>query len=107
MNSNSTQKRIAFGYNRCTVNKIELHTGQASTVKLIFQMYDEGSSLSRIADVLSSAGIPSPQNKPKWGRQALSNILSNVHYTGDSDYPQIIDNTQFIRVQQLKAAWPK
>ena len=44
MNPNSTQKRIAFGYNR-NYGKIVLTEGQAAAVKLIFMYYLEGKSL--------------------------------------------------------------
>ena len=42
MNSNSGQKRIAFGYNRNSKNEIVIHQGQAAAVKLIFFFFLEG-----------------------------------------------------------------
>ena len=47
MNPASAQKRIAFGYNR-DGNKIVINAGQAACVKLIFNYYAEGKSLSEI-----------------------------------------------------------
>lgn len=102
MNIQSEQKRISFGYNRGPVGQIEVHPGQEATVKLVFQMYEEGNSLAQIADILEGIKIPSPQNRPKWGRQALSNILSNAHYIGVDNYPIIIGEEQFQIVQQIK-----
>lgn len=103
MNTQSKQKRIAFGYNRGPVNQIEINEGQAATVKLIYGWYCEGKSLSKIADLLSDMCIPSPQNKQTWGRQALANILSNVHYTGEDNYPMIISVEQFKTAQEMKS----
>ena len=105
MNPSSNQKRIAFGYNRGPINQVILHSGQAAAVKLIFQLYSEGSSIAKIAEILESADIPSPQNKPKWGKQTISNILSNPHYLGDDIYPEIIEKGLFDEVQKRKAIW--
>lgn len=102
MNSNSNQKRIAFGYNRNPANRIELHSGQAAAVKLIYQSYADGMSIAAIAEMLESAGIPSPQNKPAWSKQTIANILSNPHYLGDADYPRIIEAELYDTVQALK-----
>ena len=85
MNPASAQKRIAFGYNR-DGNKIVINEGQAACVKLIFNYYAEGKSLSEIKSILEGMGLPSPQNKPTWGKQTLSNILSNPHYLGWREY---------------------
>ncbi len=102
MNTNSKQKRIAFGYNRNGRNEIALHEGQAATVKLIFQYYIEGCSISLIKQRLEGMGIPSPLNGKNWSKQTLANILSNPHYTGDATYPIIISEEQFLLAQKLK-----
>ncbi len=96
------KKRIAFGYNHNAANKIELHTGQAGAVKLIYQSYVDSMSIAAITEMLESASIPSPQNKPTWGKQTITNVLSNPHYLGDADYPKIIDSELFNMVQEIK-----
>ena len=101
MNPNSPQKRMAFGYNR-DYGKIVINEGQAAAVKLIFMYYLEGKSLKEIKDILEGMNIPSPQNRPTWGKQLLSNILSNVHYLGSAVYPPIITQEDFDRVQEIK-----
>ena len=102
MNPNSEQNRIAFGYNRGRRNQIELHPGQAAAVKLIYMMYAEGKSIAGIKEVLEDMWIPSPQNKPKWGKQTISNILSNAHYLGGEHYIQVIDQELYNQVQAIK-----
>ena len=62
--TDKTQKRIAFGYNRGPVNKIEINEAQAMTVKLLYEYYAEGLSIRAISDKLESHGIPSPYNNP-------------------------------------------
>lgn len=104
MNPNSDQKRIAFGYLRNARNEIELYEGQAATIKLIYMQYLQGFGLREIKELLEGIGVPSPYNHQKWGLQVLSNILSNPHYTGTDDYPQIITKEQFEKVQKIKAS---
>jgi hypothetical protein len=102
MNSQSEQNRIAFGYNRGPANQIELHPGQAAAVALIFKAYADGDSITQIASMLEAAEIPSPQNKAKWGKQTISNILSNAHYTGIVPYIPIIEQELYDKVQAIK-----
>jgi len=73
------QKRIAFGYNRNALNRIEINIPQAMTVKLIFELYADGES-----------------------RQSIAKILSYERYIGNTDYPQIIEKELFQRVQMVK-----
>ena len=47
--------------------------------------------------------ICSPRNKLVWGKQIISNILSNPVYVGTDDYPQIISKEDFDAVQKIKA----
>ena len=102
MNPNSRQKRIAFGYNR-DYGKIVLHEGQAAAVKLIFRYYLEGKSLGEIKDILEGMNVPSPYNRRTWGKQTISNLLSNPHYLGSEIYPALISQEQFDHVQGIKA----
>jgi Recombinase. len=65
------QKRIAFGYKRNALSRIEVNLPQAMTVKLIFELYADGKSLQSISTKLGVCNIPSPYNNPKWGKQAI------------------------------------
>lgn len=42
--------------------------------------------------MVKQIGIPSPINKPTWGRQIINNILENKKYLVDQDYTQIFEN---------------
>ena len=101
------QKRIAFGYNRGPGNKIEINDAQAMTVKLIYEYYSEELSIRAISEKLETHGIPSPYNNPKWGTQAIANILSYERYIGDDDYPAIINRDLFDRVQAIRLSRAK
>ncbi len=102
MNSNSKQKRISFGYNRGPANQIELHPTQALAVKLIYESYADRQSIASIIKMMENAEIPSPQNKSRWSKQTVANILSNPHYVGSTDYPQIIEQILYNSVQTQK-----
>lgn len=103
MNPESKQKRIAFGYERLGDNRIGIHEGQAAALRLIYSLYAEGKSLAKIKDILEGLRIPSPHNKQVWGKQAISNLLSNPHYLGSEEYPAIIASDLFETVQRIKA----
>lgn len=100
MNLKSEQKRIAFGYDRAANGEIIINEGQAATVRLIYSYYLDGKSLADIKIILESISIPSPQNKPRWGKQTLSNILSNYHYLGTENYPAIIFKLNLIKFKK-------
>ena len=101
------QKRIAFGYNRGPANQIEINEAQAVTVKFLYEYYTDGVGIRAIAEKLESHGIPSPYNNPKWGAQAIANILSYERYVGDADYPAIIDRDLYDRVQAIRQSRAK
>ncbi len=105
--SDKIQKRIAFGYNRGPANQIEINEAQAMTVKLLYEYYADGLRIRAIAEKLESHGIPSPYNNPKWGTQAIANILSYERYVGEVDYPAIIDRYLFDRVQVIRKSRTK
>nr|WP_281418708.1 recombinase family protein [Clostridium frigoris] len=72
------------------------------TVKLIYELYADGESMGSISARFESCSIPSPYNNPKWGKQAISKILSYERYIGDENYPKIIDEELINRVQRVR-----
>ncbi len=95
--------RISFGYTKNDMNEIVIYKEQKEVVKLIFELYSFDQSLAKISKHLEMYHIPSPSNKPLWGRQIINNILSNANYTGNSDYPQIINEELWNAVQNKKS----
>lgn len=55
---------------------------EANVVRLIYQMFADGYTISHICMVLNSQKIPSPKNK-EWGPSTVKNILNNEKYCGD------------------------
>lgn len=99
---NKIQKRVFFGYDRNALGEFIIWEEQAEVVRYVFATYACGHSLAFIADELQKIGIPSPANKPTWGRQIINNILQNYKYLGDEYYPRIVEDEIFEQVVQRK-----
>lgn len=102
MASNVTAQNIFYGY-KCGENSYETDEVQAAAVKFIFHLYLHNNSLSAILESLKDFKLKSPRNKSVWGKQTVSNILSNPVYVGTDIYPQIISKEDFDAVQEIKA----
>lgn len=75
-------KRKCYGYTINSDGKLEINPDEAKVVSWIFERYLAGDSLGKIASGLERQGIPSPNGKPKWNREAIDKLLSNEKYTG-------------------------
>jgi len=100
---------IPYGYDYVD-GKLLVNEDEAKQVKNIFQMYLNGLSMKKIADVLNSKSIPTKQNKT-WGSQTVSMILKNPLYCGflhwedylnPGDHDLIIDRDTFNEIQELR-----
>lgn len=82
----------------------------APTVKLIFDMYAEGSTTSEIINHLNSIGMRTKAGKP-FTKSSLTTVLKNEKYIGVYKYkdiirdedviPPIVDKEIFYKVQEL------
>ena len=75
--------RICYGYSQDENGNLIINEFEATIVKLIFEMYLSGYSLSGISKELENAGIKSPTGKDKWSSETISKLLSNEKLTGD------------------------
>ena len=72
-----------LGYRWDDANKqLVVEPEEAETVRRIFNMYKDGSSLQNIVDVLHSDGITSARGK-SFTKTTISNVLRNITYTGN------------------------
>lgn len=71
-----------YGYCRNKNGELELVTGEAAVVRLIYDYHHRGMSLRRIAGELYSEGILSPRGKPEWSIETIRRILQNEKYYG-------------------------
>ena len=56
---------------------LRVNPDEANVVRWIFEQYQLGQSLGKIADGLAQQKIPSPTGKAKWNREAIDKLLSN------------------------------
>lgn len=75
-------RRKCYGYNIGSNGTLRVNPDEANVVRWIFEQYQLGQSLGKIADGLAQQKIPSPTGKAKWNREAIDKLLSNEKYTG-------------------------
>ena len=71
--------RIPYGY-QLGSNGFIICQEKAEVVRMIFDYYLSGASLSKVADMLSEKRITSHTGKERWTRAAIDKLLSNVKY---------------------------
>lgn len=83
--------------------KIEIDEEQAEVVREIFSSYLSGMNMREIANRLNDAGIPVKSGKEeyRWQHTAISYILSNEKYIGDSLWQKTYSTDTF-PVQRFK-----
>lgn len=81
----------------------------APTVKLIFELYSKGDTVTEIIRHLNDEGLTTAKGKP-FTKNSLYSVLNNEKYTGvyihngtriDGGMPQIVEPELFQRVQEL------
>lgn len=114
-----------FGYRRGEDGRLEVFEPEARTVRLIFKLYGEMSTIG-VAGYLNACGIPTPavsknrktKGAGRWHAGHVSIILRNKIYTGESAFlklsgknkemfrveaPEIVDRKVYARTQQKLA----
>lgn len=98
-----------LGYMTGEDKKYIIDPKAASTVKMIFDMYASGQTVTEIINYLNDLGLTNRKGK-KFTKNSLYSILTNEKYTGIFIYkdvrtpggmPRIIDDTTFWKVQEL------
>ncbi len=72
-----------LGYVKGVDGKPEIEPIGAKTIKLIFNMYLEGSSLDQIKAYLEHNHLLTAKGKEIWSKSIIQNILMNERYAGD------------------------
>ena len=95
----SIHLRTIYGYRWDRYHQLVLHPVHADVVRLIYMHYADGASLLGIKRVLDSMGIQSPYNRTTWSRETISSILQRKQYAGLGEYPQIVDDVLYAKVE--------
>lgn len=92
-------RRIPYGY--CFLDAgIGISETEASVVRQIFTMYNEGKTLKHITDWLNETGIPYHESNPIWNKSMVYRIITNRKYLGDNTYPRTIADSVFATTTQ-------
>lgn len=91
--------RVCYGFTKDDDGNLVIDRLTSENVKLIFNLYLNGYSLSGIAKELLSKNIPSPTGKESWTSTAIDKILSNEKYIGNvllqkTYVPDVLKQTQ-------------
>ena len=73
-----------LGYRKGADGKPEIDPEEAETIRLIYERFLAGDSLSGIAQKLNDLQVPTPSGKGSWQNSTIQSILSNEKYKGDA-----------------------
>lgn len=73
-----------FGFCRDADGQIAIDEGQASAIRMIYQAYLDGDSLTAIKHRLEAMGVKTASGREKWNTAVIQNILSQEKYKGDA-----------------------
>lgn len=95
-------RKQPFGY-RVVTGEIVLHSQEAKLVEYIFQQYLSGASFNILVAELREQPILYDEGK-LWNKNMVTRILEDRRYTGESDYPAIIDQETLSKVLEKRNA---
>ena len=78
------QYKYLLGYKKGEDGKPEIVPEEAETVRLIYTLFLDGYSMSRIKKLLENKGILTSQGKKVWNESFIRSILKNEKYVGDA-----------------------
>lgn len=94
-------RTILYGYEKYQFEYF-INENEAAIVRRIFEEYLSGKTLLQIGKGLSEEGIAYYKDRTTWSKQAVRRILENAHYTGDKEYPTIVDRKIFRKANDLR-----
>ena len=73
-----------LGYQKSADGKPEIVPEETETVKLIFELFLDGYSLTSIKNALEIKGLPTATGRKVWNQSLIQSILKNEKYVGDA-----------------------
>ena len=80
----SFQYKHLLGYRRGADGKPEIVPEEAETVRMIYELFLDGFSMTNIKKVLESRRRPTALGKEIWNESLIKSILKNEKYVGDA-----------------------
>lgn len=72
-----------YGYRRDENGELAIYEPEAANIRLIFDAYLQGATISQLLQLLEARQIPSPTGREKWCRRSVDQLLDNEKYVGD------------------------
>ena len=83
-------RTVLYGYCKYQFSFL-VNEEEASIVRRIFSDYISGKTLLQISTALTQEKVAYYRDRTTWSKQTVRRVIENPHYTGDYDYPAIID----------------
>jgi hypothetical protein len=83
-------RKLPFGY-KMELGEVVILPAEAGLVQLLFQQYIRGSSYLELVNALREQDIPYDTDK-LWNKNMVARILEDTRYTGQNNYPRIIQS---------------
>ena len=93
-------RKQPFGY-KMEFGEIVPQPQEAETVRSIYQQYLAGASFNQLTEQLQTKGVPYNADKP-WNKNMVARILEDERYTGEENFPVLIETEQFHAAQERR-----
>ena len=94
-----SKRKILYGY-RIQNGVLTVSAQEGAVVERIAMLYIEGLSYQKISDLLNKEQIPFSAEVPLWKKHKVKRLLENSRYTGADEYPPILKQDIFQKVQR-------
>lgn len=95
------ETRMRYGYTKIngeyTINQYE-----SDVLNFIFDEFINGKNLTEITKLLEEKKLRTKRGMTKWSTATVGNYLYNEKYLGTKEYPQVISNEKFEKVQEIQ-----
>ena len=98
-------RKLPFGY-RMAMGEIDIHPSEAELVQSMFCWYLSGASMNEVVEQLRQQEIVYAEGR-RWNKGIVSRILEDRRYTGEKNFPVLIQENQYHAVALKRAKAPQ
>ena len=98
-------RKQPFGY-KMALSEIVIQESETKLVQEIFLRYIAGESLNELTESLCQQDIPYDEGR-LWNKNMVARILADACYTGEKEYPKLIDKEQLIAANEKRSNKPQ
>lgn len=98
-------RKLPFGY-MMKMGKVVICPEETEIVRFIFHEYVKRQSYNQIVNELNKQSVHYDEDKP-WNKNMVARILDDVRYTGETDYPKILESRMLEKAREIRARRPQ